>query len=192
MFANGPGDQDSIPGRAIPKTQKIVLDASLLNTQHYKLWIKGKVEPSILCPHQPATRSDNTVSVAQGGTTTPGTTKQILPLDRVFKYIYIYIYIIYIYIYMPDQLKGEITLYIHLHFLCSLWFLKCVYFRALVSLRACRNRFLMLRNNMGMVVPCAFYSCWRLFLIESLSIAVQAFVSRVSMSFSVDETLLPR
>ena len=29
-------------------------------------------------------------------------------------------------------------------------------------------------------------------MIESLSIAVQAFVSRVSMSFSVDETLLPR
>ena len=29
-------------------------------------------------------------------------------------------------------------------------------------------------------------------MIESLSIAVHAFVSRVSMSFSVDETLLPR
>ena len=30
------------------------------------------------------------------------------------------------------------------------------------------------------------------YMIESLSIAVHAFVSRVSMSFSVDETLLPR
>ena len=29
-------------------------------------------------------------------------------------------------------------------------------------------------------------------IIDSLSIAVHAFVSRVSMSFSVDETLLPR
>ena len=29
-------------------------------------------------------------------------------------------------------------------------------------------------------------------MIESLSIAVHVFVSRVSMSFSVDETLLPR
>ena len=29
-------------------------------------------------------------------------------------------------------------------------------------------------------------------MIESLSIAVHAFVSHVSMSFSVDETLLPR
>ena len=35
MFTNGLGDQGSIPGRVIPKTQKIVLDASLLGTQHY-------------------------------------------------------------------------------------------------------------------------------------------------------------
>ena len=46
MFANGPGDLGSIPGRVIPKTQKLVLDASLLNTQHYKVRIKGKVELS--------------------------------------------------------------------------------------------------------------------------------------------------
>ena len=30
----------------IPKTRKMVLDASLLNTQHYKVRIKGKVEKS--------------------------------------------------------------------------------------------------------------------------------------------------
>ena len=29
-FANGPGDRVSIPGRVIPKTQKMVLDAALL------------------------------------------------------------------------------------------------------------------------------------------------------------------
>ena len=46
VFANGPGDLGSIPGRVIPKTQKMVLDASLLNTQHYKVGIKGKVEQS--------------------------------------------------------------------------------------------------------------------------------------------------
>ena len=44
VFANGPGDLGSIPGRVIPKTLKMVLDASLLNTQHYKGRIKGKVE----------------------------------------------------------------------------------------------------------------------------------------------------
>ena len=43
MFANGPGDRGSIPGWVVPKIQKMVLDASLLNTQHYEVWIKGKV-----------------------------------------------------------------------------------------------------------------------------------------------------
>ena len=46
MFANGPGDWGSIPGRVIPKTQKMVLDAALLDTQDYKIRIKGKVEQS--------------------------------------------------------------------------------------------------------------------------------------------------
>ena len=42
----GPGDRGSIPSRFIPKTQKMVLDATLLSTQHYKVRIKGKVEQS--------------------------------------------------------------------------------------------------------------------------------------------------
>ena len=46
VFTNGLGDLGSISGRVIPKTPKMVLDASLLNTQHYKVWIKGKVEQS--------------------------------------------------------------------------------------------------------------------------------------------------
>ena len=43
VFANVPGDLGSIPGRVIPMTQKMVLDASLLYTQHYKIQIKGEV-----------------------------------------------------------------------------------------------------------------------------------------------------
>ena len=43
-FANGLGDQDSIPGQVMPKTQKMVLDATLLSTQHYMVRIKGKME----------------------------------------------------------------------------------------------------------------------------------------------------
>ena len=46
VFANGPGDQGSIPVRVIPKTQQILLDATLPNTPHYKVRIKGKVEQS--------------------------------------------------------------------------------------------------------------------------------------------------
>ena len=44
VFANGLGDQGSMQGRVIPKTQKIAIDTSLLYTQHYKVWNKGKVE----------------------------------------------------------------------------------------------------------------------------------------------------
>ena len=68
---------------------------------------------AIPCPHQPPTRDDNTVSVVQGGTATPGGTKLLLPLDRVFRELYIYIYI---YIYTPDQLRAETTLDVNLHF----------------------------------------------------------------------------
>ena len=46
VFANGPGDRGSIPGRVIPKILKMVLDTSLLNTQQYKVLIKSKVEQS--------------------------------------------------------------------------------------------------------------------------------------------------
>ena len=42
VVASGPGDLGSVPGRVIPKTQKMVFDATLLNTQHYKERIKGK------------------------------------------------------------------------------------------------------------------------------------------------------
>ena len=43
VFANGPGDRVSISGRDIPNTQKMVLDAALLNTLIYKVNIKDKV-----------------------------------------------------------------------------------------------------------------------------------------------------
>ena len=38
-FANGSGDRGSIP-----QIQKMAFDAALINTQHYKVRIKGKVE----------------------------------------------------------------------------------------------------------------------------------------------------
>ena len=46
VFANGPVNLGSIPGRVIPKTFKMVLDNSLLNTQEYKVRIKGKAKQS--------------------------------------------------------------------------------------------------------------------------------------------------
>ena len=44
VFTNCPEDLGSIPGHVIPKTFKMVLDTSLLNTQQYKVRIKGTVE----------------------------------------------------------------------------------------------------------------------------------------------------
>ena len=41
VFANGAGDLGSIPGRVIAK---MVLDATLLKTQHFKVRIKSKLE----------------------------------------------------------------------------------------------------------------------------------------------------
>ena len=46
VFTNGPEDLGSIPGHVIPKTLKVVLNTSLLNTQQYKVSIKGKAEQS--------------------------------------------------------------------------------------------------------------------------------------------------
>ena len=46
VFTTGPKDLGSIPGRVIPKTLKMVLYTSLLNTQQYKVHIKGKVVQS--------------------------------------------------------------------------------------------------------------------------------------------------
>ena len=49
VFINGLGHLGSIPGRVIPKSLKMVLDTSLLNTQQYKVRINpGKgVAPSL-------------------------------------------------------------------------------------------------------------------------------------------------
>ena len=41
-FANSLGDQGSIPSQVILKAQKMALETSLPNTQHYKVWVKGK------------------------------------------------------------------------------------------------------------------------------------------------------
>ena len=46
VFTNSALDRGSISGRVTPKIQKMVLDAASLDTQHYKVRIKGKVDQS--------------------------------------------------------------------------------------------------------------------------------------------------
>ena len=47
VFDNGPGNLRSIPGHVIPKTLKMVLDTTLLNSQHYNVRMKGEVGQSL-------------------------------------------------------------------------------------------------------------------------------------------------
>ena len=117
---------------------------------------------AIPCPHQPPTRGDNTVLVAQGGTANPGAAKQLLPPDRVLRELYIYIYI---YIYTHTH----IYIYIHTHArsINSRDYIGR-YFRRLMLLRVYSNRFL--RNHMGKVVPCLFPSCWKLLAFNQIQL----------------------
>ena len=46
VSADGHGNRGSTPGRVIPKTKKMVFDTTFVNTQHYKVKVKGKVEQS--------------------------------------------------------------------------------------------------------------------------------------------------
>ena len=88
MFDNGPWDLRSIPGRIIPKTLKMVLDTSLLNTQQYKVRIKRKVEKSgeKVAPFP----------TPQCCSSWKGSLWVALDYSRQLQYIYIYMYI-YIY-----------------------------------------------------------------------------------------------
>ena len=67
VFANDLGDLCSLP----PKTQKMVLDSALINTQRYKVRIKGKVEQS---RERSSTLPYISVVFQKGGFGSPSTT----------------------------------------------------------------------------------------------------------------------
>ena len=79
VFANGPGDLGSVPGRVVPKTLQMVLDTSLLNTQQYKVSIKGKVEQS---REMSSALPNSVVAIEKGAFWSPSTTVAI------FTYLY--------------------------------------------------------------------------------------------------------
>ena len=45
MFTNSPGDRVFNPKSSHTKDSKMVLDTALLNTQQYKVRIRGKMDP---------------------------------------------------------------------------------------------------------------------------------------------------
>ena len=82
MFANGPGDLGSIPGRVIPKTLKMVLDTSLLNTEKYKARIKGKVEKS---RERSCVLPYSVVAIEKGAFWSPSTTVANFTFFTIYK-----------------------------------------------------------------------------------------------------------
>ena len=88
VFANGPEDWCSIPGQVIPKTQKIIHNAPLFHTQHYKIRIKVKVE-----------KSGNGVEPSPTPQCSSYWKRSLLVILDLGHQIYLYIYI-YIYIYI--------------------------------------------------------------------------------------------
>ena len=83
VFVISPRDRGSIRGRVIPKTQKMVLDTSWLNTQYYNAHIEGKAEQS------------RERSIALSSVEVEGRTLLLrVTLDygrQLFLYIYIYV-----------------------------------------------------------------------------------------------------
>ena len=75
VFVNGLGDRGSIPGRVIPKTLKMVLDAALLSTQHYKVRINGKVKQSK--EWSGALLHSSVVAIEKGALMSPSTSHQL-------------------------------------------------------------------------------------------------------------------
>ena len=110
VFANDPRDWDLIPGQIIPKTQKIVLYAALLNTQHYDIRIKGKMEQS-----KEWSRALLFTSVKQLLKSKPSGHPR-LRSPTLLIYIHIYIYI-YIYIERERNFGDNIYIYIYIYIL---------------------------------------------------------------------------
>ena len=84
VFTNGPGDLGSIPGRVRPDILKMGLDTSWLNTQQYKLRIKGKVKQ--------LEKGVAPAPIPRCSSCWKGSLQVALDYDRQL-YFYIYIYI---------------------------------------------------------------------------------------------------
>ena len=122
---------DSIPDRVIPKTQKMVLDTFLLNTQHYKERIKGKVEQSRKRRSAlPIHRSSRYWKRGDWGHLRLRSQTKVLSLNDIYTYIYIYLcmYVyIYIYIYHYLHIYIYIFTYIYIYIYTITFIYICIY-----------------------------------------------------------------
>ena len=109
MFAYDPGDRCSISDWVIPMTPKMVLDVALLNTQHYKVWIKGKIKQS----------EEKFAPSTQGGD---------VAIEKGAYLLHIYIYILLIsYIYICIYIINIIYIYICIYIINIIYIYQFVY-----------------------------------------------------------------
>ena len=94
MFANGPENWDLIPVRVLPKTQRKVLDAALLNTQHYNVKIEGKDEQSRERSSALSLTSMLWLLKKESSDCSRLRLPTLLTFTYLFTHIYIYIYIL--------------------------------------------------------------------------------------------------
>ena len=87
VFANGPGDLGSITSRVIRKTQKMVFDTNLLNTQYQGSRVKWRNPGNGVVPSP----TPYEVAIEKGAFGSPSTT--VAKFTFIYIYIYIYIYI---------------------------------------------------------------------------------------------------
>ena len=132
VFANGPGDWGSIPDWVIQKTQKMVLDGTLLNTQHYKVRIKGKVEQS-----REWNSNLGVVAIEKGAFRSPSTKVAIFTyIYRIYWYNNIYIYIsidiytyvcMYVFAIVCIFFNLSLSLYIYIYIYVCVCICVCMY-----------------------------------------------------------------
>ena len=108
---------------------------------------------AIPCPQQPPARSDNTVSVAQGGTATRTSTEQLCHRTGYLKS------------YMPDQPKVGNYIVRSSSFLVQFVIFKTHLLSAIDVITR-----LQLRNHTGMVILHEFHTCWRLFALDQIQL----------------------
>ena len=93
VFANGPGDLGSIPGRVIPKTFKMVLDISLLSNISYVSRVKWSNPGNGIAPYP--TLPLGVVATEKGAFWSPSTTVANLTFYFLFYLLCILIFRVY-------------------------------------------------------------------------------------------------
>ena len=110
MFANGPGDLDSIPGRVIPKTLWYLIHSNIRYVSRIKWSNPGKGVASSSTPQCSSYWKGSLIVALDYG--------RLQFIIHIYIYIYIYIQI-YVHIYMHIYIHVHRCMHIYIHFKTS-------------------------------------------------------------------------